>query len=125
MEPKLHRRFAISCLAIPICPKTRSQKFRAWLETWLPISFGPRTSEYEFLNNRVWQYPYNTPSCLMESEPTAVGLTRHCVRCGVEFEVAANNRASFENSECCHPCGIAIRLVAFPPELHHLYGGDA
>jgi hypothetical protein len=39
-----------SGLAIPMSPKTRSERFRAWLETWLPVRFGPRTCKYPFGN---------------------------------------------------------------------------
>jgi hypothetical protein len=38
----------IPWLAIPMSPKTRSERFRAWLETWLPVRFGPRTFAYPF-----------------------------------------------------------------------------
>jgi hypothetical protein len=42
----------ISALAIPVSPRTRSEKFRAWLEKWLPVRFGPRTCDYALGNPR-------------------------------------------------------------------------
>jgi hypothetical protein len=43
MRKPLFRPILISRLAIPISPKTRSERFRALLEKWLPVRFGPRT----------------------------------------------------------------------------------
>jgi hypothetical protein len=46
MRKPVFKPIFISRLAIPMSPKTRSQRFRAWLEKWLPVRFGPRTSAY-------------------------------------------------------------------------------
>jgi hypothetical protein len=45
-------------LAIPMSPKTRSERFRAWLETWLPVRFGPRTFDYSL----------GDPSCKLQGQ---------------------------------------------------------
>jgi hypothetical protein len=81
MRKPLFRPIFISWLAIPVTPKTRSQKFRAWLEKWLPVRFGPRT----------WDYPCG--GIIGPSEYVAGGWT------GCQVYMSEDNRITFRQLE--------------------------
>jgi hypothetical protein len=68
-KPRFRKPLFIQWLAIPVEPKTRSQKFRAWLETWLPLRFGPR----------YYEYPLGDLRSAVCGQRSAKSLERYCV----------------------------------------------